>query len=49
MPAALIGKVGGSGLTVGPWIDEAVEVLSDAWRFGLPKALGVLGSGWMIQ
>ena len=43
--AVLIGKVGGARLTIDPWIEESVDVLSDAWRSGLPKALGVQGSG----
>ncbi|MBI4343607.1 MAG: hypothetical protein HY601_02195, partial [Candidatus Omnitrophica bacterium] len=40
MPATAIGKVGGSRLTVGSWIDLPVEEANAAWRSGLKNALG---------
>jgi phosphoribosylformylglycinamidine synthase len=43
VPAAVIGRVGGSRLVIGPWIDAPVEELSLAWRSGLTAALGVVG------
>ena len=35
--ASLIGQVGGTRLTISPWIDESVDVLSSAWRTGLSR------------
>ncbi|MDP3723529.1 MAG: phosphoribosylformylglycinamidine synthase subunit PurL [Candidatus Omnitrophota bacterium] len=37
--AAVIGKVGGTHLTVDPWIDLPVEDVNDAWRAGLSRAM----------
>ena len=37
--AALIGKVGGARLVIGSWIDESVDVVSEAWHEGLSEAL----------
>jgi len=42
VPAAAIGAVGGTRLRIGTWIDCPVEDLSDAWRHGLPRALGAV-------
>ena len=39
VPAALIGRVGGSRLSISPWIDAPVDDLSDAWRTGLTNAM----------
>jgi len=39
VPAAVIGRVGGSHLRVDPWIEVPVEVLNETWRSGLEKAL----------
>ena len=39
VPAAVIGRVGGARLSIAPWIDEAVDILSDAWHGGLQRAL----------
>ena len=43
VPCALIGKVGGTHLTLHPWIDVLVEDLNTAWRTGLTKALKAQG------
>ena len=39
LAAAVIGRVGGSRLRLGEWIDVPVEELNRAWRTGLPQAL----------
>jgi phosphoribosylformylglycinamidine synthase len=39
VPAAVIGTVGGTRLSIGPWIDVPVEELSEAWRSGLRSAM----------
>jgi len=39
VPALLIGKVGGARLTITPWIEESVDVLSEAWRTGLASGI----------
>ena len=39
VPTALIGQVGGSRLTIAPWVDAPVDALNDAWRSGLAHAL----------
>ena len=37
--AAVIGKVGGTRLTIDPWLDLPVEEMDGAWRTGLSKAM----------
>jgi len=39
VPAAIVGRVGGSRLFVEPWIDVPSESLSEAWRTALERAL----------
>jgi phosphoribosylformylglycinamidine synthase len=39
VPAAVIGRVGGSRLAIEPWVNESVDVLSEAWRSGLAGAV----------
>ena len=39
LPVARLGRVGGTRLAIAPWIDESVDVLSEAWRGGLLTAL----------
>ena len=39
LPVARVGHVGGTRLTIAPWIDESVDMLSEAWRGGLLTAL----------
>jgi phosphoribosylformylglycinamidine synthase len=39
VPAAAIGTVGGTRLSIRPWIDLPVEELGAAWRTALPNAL----------
>ena len=39
VPAAVIGRVGGSRLTIDPWIDVPVGDLSHAWRTGFTNAM----------
>ena len=36
---ALIGKAGGTHLSIGPWIDAPVEGLHEAWSTGLQTLL----------
>ena len=40
IPAAVIGRVGGSRLAISSWIDAPVEELNVAWRTSLEQALG---------
>ena len=47
VPASLIGKVGGTHLTMAPWVDAPVEELNEAWRSGLRRALGAEGWGYL--
>jgi phosphoribosylformylglycinamidine synthase len=35
VPCAVIGTAGGRRLELRPWIDEAIDVVSDTWRCGL--------------
>ena len=39
VPAAVIGRVGGARLTIGPWIDQPVDVVSETWHSGLLRQL----------
>ena len=43
VPTSVIGRVGGSRLSLDPWIDEPIEVFNEAWRSGLTKALRAQG------
>ena len=43
VPAAVIGRVGGARLTIGPWIDVPVDDVNRAWRTGLVNALEAEG------
>ena len=40
VPVATIGRVGGSRLSIEPWINAPVEELSEVWRTGLENAQG---------
>ncbi len=39
VPAAVIGRVGGTRLSIHPWVDVPVEDLAGAWRSGLIRQL----------
>jgi phosphoribosylformylglycinamidine synthase len=39
VPAAVIGRVGGARLSVGPWIDQSIDVVSETWHSGLIRQL----------
>ncbi len=39
VPVAVIGRVGSTRLTIGPWVDVLVEELGDAWRRSLADHL----------
>ena len=41
VPAAVIGRVGGARLSIGPWIDVSVDEANRAWRAGLKTALDI--------